>query len=303
MDGEQMTKLARLSCWLSNSVSESNDKRYRHRLLEENFDQRCEVLEDLKSYVQAAHEDARRRLRKLAGISLDPLGSTCEYDPAEGYPELLHIQTLKGYFGEVFAGLVAENLSPFDQDGWKVPAFLFRYHLPAFHQLEAIRQTGEEAGLLPGRTGDDCLAFQLDGDGRIVRSLYCEAKCTPGHRSSMVAEAHRKVSDAAIVDIPQLIEILQEYDDPVSSQWVEALRRLQLQGPSDDYERCDFVSYVCGCAPARGDRRTWIPTDRPHQKYTARRRLEAVEAQLQDVEKLVREVYGQRIEEDGSTNE
>jgi hypothetical protein len=291
----------KLSCWLLNSVNESDDERYRHRLLEENISQRCEILENLKIYVQAAHEDARRRLRKLAGISLDPLGSTAVNDPAEGYPERLHIRTLKGYFGEVFAGIIAENFSPFEQDGWKVPAFLFRFHLVEFQQLEAMRQTDGEADLRPGRTGDDCLAFQLDGEGRIARSLYCEAKCTPDHSNNMIVEAHAKVSEAVLVDVPQLIEILEEYDDPVSSQWVKALRQLWLQGPSDDYERCDLVSYVCGCPPVRDNRRTWIPVDKPHEKYTAGRRLEAVEAHLQDVEGLVRQVYSKNDAGNGPT--
>ena len=297
-----MTNLDSLLSWLSDSVSESNNGRYRHRHLEEDSSQRCEIIEDLRSYVQAAHEDARRRLRKLAGISLDPLDFTVENDPAEGYPERLHIRTLKGYFGEIFAGLVAENFRPFGQGGWKVPAFLFRYHLVEFQQLEAMRQTGEKASLRPGRTGDDCLAFQLNDEGRIIRSLYCEAKCTPGHDSGMITEAYKKVSEAVIVDIPQLIEVLEECDDPTSLQWVKALRQMWLQGPRRDCERHDFVSYVCGHSPVHSDRRNWMPTDKPHKKYKAKRRLEAVEIHLQDVEDLIRYVYSKKDEEDDSTN-
>ena len=298
----RMAENDKLSCWLLDSVSESNNKQYRHRLLKENLSQRCEILEDLKSYVQAAHEDARRHLRKLAGTSLDPLDPTVTYDPAEGYPERLHIRTLKGYFGEVFAGLVAEKLSPFGQDGWKVPAFLFRFHQVEFQQLEAMRQTGAKAGVRPGRSGDDCLAFKLDSEGQIVRTLYCEAKCTTSHRKSMIDDAHEKVSKAVIVDIPRLINILLDYDDSVSLRWVEALRQWWLPDGNRDSERYDLVSYICGCPPTRGGRRTWIPTDRPYQKYTAGRPLEAVEAHLQNVEQLVREVYGKRDEENDSAN-
>ena len=269
----------------------------------ENRKQRDEVLEDLKSYVYAAHEDARRRLRRLAGITLDPLGVTPTNDPAEGYPERLHIQTLKGYFGEVFAGLIAETLSPFGESGWKVPAFLFRFHLVEFQQLEKLRQRGGEAKVRPGRTGDDCLAFQLS-EGRIVKSLYCEAKCTPGHDSNMIAEAHAKVSEAELVDLLQIIEVLIEYDDPVSSQWVEALRQLwlSLPDPPRDYERCDLVSYVCGRSPVQGNRSTWMDTQKPHAKYTAKRRLEAVEVHLQNIEALICQVYGkEKDENDGSS--
>jgi len=294
-------KYDKISSWLSDSVSESGDKRYRHRLLEENPDQRREVLEDLRLYVRAAHEDARRRLRRLAGTSLDPLGSDSTYDPAEGYPERLHIQTLKGYFGEVFAGLIAETHSPFEQDGWKVPAFLFRFHLVEFQQLEILRQQGEQAKLRPGRTGDDCLAFQLDDEGRIVKALYCEAKCTPEHDSHMIAEAHTKASQAALVDIPQLIDILLEYNDLTSLRWVEALRQRWLQDPFRDNERYDLVSYVCGKSPSRSSRRTWMDTQKPHEKYTARRRLEAVEAHLHKVEELICQIYGKEDDKDNDS--
>ncbi|KFD42574.1 hypothetical protein HY02_00325 [Peptococcaceae bacterium SCADC1_2_3] len=295
-----MAKSNKFSQWLSNSINESKDKKYRHRLLKENLDQRSKALEILKSYFQKAHEDVRRHLYKVAGLSLDPLDSPPAYDPAKGYPECLHIRTLKGYFGEVFAGLVAENFSPFEYN-WKVPVFLFRFHKLAFEQLEMWRQTGEKPGIIPGSSGDDCLAFQRDEKGRVVRSLVCEAKCTPDHQSKMISDAHEKVSDHNPIPVNrmQLIEILLEYDDPESSQWVESLRQLWLDKSITDYERCDLVSYVCGHSPVKGGRKTWIPADKPYEKYTGGRRLEAIEAHLCDVEGLVREVYGKKDEVNG----
>lgn len=292
--------MMKLEDWLSNSVTESKDKRYRHRLLKENPEQRLRIIPALKSYVQKAHDDMRRRIYKAAGISLDPLGSPPAYDLAEGYPECLHIQTLKGYFGEIFAGLVAENFSPFGYN-WKVPAYLFRFHKVSFEKLEIWRQTGEKPGIIPGRSGDDCLAFQRDEKGRIVRSLVCEAKCTPDHESKMISDAHEKVSEPNLkpVNLMELIEILLEYDDPESTQWVDSLRQLWLDKSITDYERCDLVSYVCGHSPVKGDGKTWIPADKPHEKYTGGRRLEAVEAHLCDVEGLVREVYGKKDEVNG----
>ena len=159
--------------WLSNEISESEDKRYRHRLLKEKQGYRHDVFDELKELVQNAHEDARRYLRKPVDISLDPLRELSSSDPAKGYPELLDIKDLKGYFGEIFAGLIAEHFSPFGHS-WTVPAFLFRFHHIAFQRLEEHRQTGEEIKGIPGRTGDDCLAFQLGGRGQIVRSLVCD---------------------------------------------------------------------------------------------------------------------------------
>src|SRR5690348_6281052 len=110
--------------WLRDTPSESGDEKYRHRLLTEYHNKREEIFDELRLYVQNAHEDARRYLREVFENTLDPFATSPSFDPAEGYPELLHMQTLKGYFGEIFAGLIAEYFSPFGVDGWKVPVFL-----------------------------------------------------------------------------------------------------------------------------------------------------------------------------------
>jgi len=296
-----MTKSDKLSRWLSSTISESKDKRYKHRLLKEDLSQRCEILEELRSLVQKAHEDARRHLRDLAGTSLDPLDSLAN-DPAEGYPECLHIRTLKGYLGEIFAGLVAEKLSPFGEANWRVPTFLFRFHDFAFNELERIRQ-GKKAKIIPGRPGDDCLAFQLDDQGQIRRSLVCEAKCTSSHDTHLISDAHKQISDpiSIPVSIRQIIDILKDRkDDKDALAWVKALQRLWLEGVDSSYERCDLVCYVCGRFPKR--KPSWISSKVPHQSYTARRRLEAAEIHLHDVEDIIREVYGKKDARNGSTN-
>ena len=307
----------KFSDWLHNSVTESSDKKYRHRLFKEHPGKHRDILSELTLYVQNAHEDARYRLRKLAENSLDPLDPKPTFDPAAGYPEIFHIQTLKGYFGEIFAGLIAEHFSPFGEDGWKVPAFLFRFHGVEFQQLELLRHTGGTADLRPGRTGDDCLAFTLDKEGEITRFIYCEAKCTPSHDTTMIADAHKKVGESVFpVDLPQILEILQLRTDTVSRAWVRAVYHLWLESTEHKSEHCNMVSYICGVSPVRGGRLAWLPTDKPHEQYKAQRRLEAVEIHLPDVEQLIREVYGKPNVEDlvsvgsatedeihGSTNE
>lgn len=188
-----MWKSDKLHLWLSNSVTPSQDKQYTHRLLTEDFNRRSEILAELKSLVWQAHDDARRHFRGFIANSLDLINISLVYDLARDYPQSLPLTTLKGYFGEIFAGLVAENFSPFDIDNWRVPAFLFRFHNPAFEQLERVKNTGEDTKAIFGRTGNDCLAFQLDSNGRIRRSLICEAKCTSDHDTDMIAEAHEQI--------------------------------------------------------------------------------------------------------------
>lgn len=286
-----MWKCDKLQHWLSSSPTESSNKRYRHRLLKENLTYRPEILEDIKLLIQQAHDDARRSFRGFTANTLDLLGIRVP-DLAKGYLEYFDLTTLKGYFGEIFAGLIAENFSPFGIDDWEVPAFLFRFHGVAFDQLERMRETGEKPKAIFGRTGNDCLAFQLDEEGRIKRTLICEAKCSDSHDASMIAEAHEQISDPGSIPVSvwQLIEILEDRShDSNASTWLSALDGLRFGDVSEDYERCDLVSYVYGQLPKRNP--TWIPQNAPHQKYTEKRRLEAVEIHLHNVNELVQEVY------------
>jgi len=288
-----MWKCDKLHRWLSSLTTESSDKRYRHCLLKENLNRRSEIFEDLKSLVWQAHDDARRHFRGFIANSFDLLDSSHIPDLSTGYPEYFPLTTLKGYFGEIFAGLIAENFSPFGIDDWKVPAFLFRFHSVAFDQLEKIKETGEEPKAIFGRTGNDCFAFQLDKEGRIRRVLICEAKCTGSHDSDMITQAHQQISDSGSRPrrIWQLIEILEERShDPDIRIWLSALDGLRFGDVSEDYERCDLVSYVYGQLPKRNPSR--ISQDAPHQKYTGERRIEAVEIHLHNVDELVQEVYG-----------
>lgn len=278
--------------WLSETISESQDGRYRHRLLIERNHGRNAIMPEMIEYVENAHEDVRRHIRDVAGFNLDPLLEPLENDPAEGYPQYLHIQTLQSYFGEIFPAIIAENMSPFEEEGWKVPAHLFRFHLLALQQLDDIKQTGKQAGLIPGRSGDDCLAFQRDNNGRIIRSLFCEAKCTQTHYRNLIKDAHIKISDSRRlpVDVLRIIEILKDYDDDESNEWINSLHQLRLRDhEAVDYERCDLISYICGKLPKRNN--SWISTSNPAQEYTGDRRLECVELHLNDVLGFIQQIY------------
>jgi hypothetical protein len=291
--GKNMFDSNKLSQWLSVSPSESQDKRYRYCLLTEKDDTSYppEVIEELKRLVQCCHEDIRRHLRDLAGISLDPLGAVPANDPACGYPERLHIDTLKGYFGEIVAGIVAEDLSPFDGGNWIVPAFLFRFDVRAFHELERLWDTGKKPRFT-GHFGEDCLAFRRDASGNITGVLVCEAKCTTTHRYEMIREAHRHLSENTLrpVSLLNIIAILQDTNTPDSLEWIGSLQRLYQDTHGPNYERCDLVAYVCGKSPSL-QRKTWIQRDKPHSEYVAGRRLAAVEVHLHDVEDLIRAIY------------
>jgi hypothetical protein len=293
------THLPTVAKWLTNTVQKSNDGKYYHRRLEEDLAIRADVVKELQILVHQAHEDARQKLRKIVGISvsLDPLEEeeTPGVDTSiiDDFPRYLEHTTLKGYFGEIMSAVVAENFNPFDED-WQVVAFPFRSHQMAYQALEQVRQEGSVAPTIIGRFGDDMLAFQRDSQNKITHVLFCEAKCTARHDSTLIADAHQKSSDSKIipVDYLVLIEILQDYATPGSDEesWIHSLRNLWFSHKNLIHERCDLVSYICGLPPVRAST-VIIPKSAPHEKYIVQRRLEAVEIHLHDVNGLVEEIY------------
>lgn len=279
--------------WLSVSLEKKSDL-YRHRLFVENSNERAQAFPQLQEAVQKAHSDTVEDLRSFLDDDLDPLGLGKE-DPAHGYPELLHITTLQGYFGEFLAGVLAQEFKPFDIE-WHVPAYLFRFHKAAFDQIAKINQTGKNATKIPGRLGDDCLAFSRNNDGDIVRSLCCEAKCLKEHHSGTAAKAHEQLSGAELkpIDLRSLIKILQSRDDADSKSWCASLKKLLLsqQLPSS-YERIDFLTYIAGEQPKR-NKKTWLPTDAHAVEYTGGRKFEAAEIHLVGLVDFVAEIYKKR---------
>lgn len=294
-----MHKISKFSEWLQESATVSDDCRYFHLLLVENASSMIYIAPDLCQLFFDAHEDARIHVRNLSGLSLDPLSTDGKGDEfLKDYPSKLEHKTLKGYFGEIFAGIVAEHCSPFGIKNWEVPVFFFRYHHLAFDQLEKYWETGQTPGVIPGRTGDDNLAFLRDEQGNIISALFCEAKCTNSHDSALIVDAHEKLSDKALqpAELLRIIEILTESSDPEAKNWIHGLRSLYHKVKSSKYERYDLVCYVCGASPKQSNRQTWISRERPHPSYKANRKLEAVEVHLSNVDELINLVYGKKVE-------
>jgi hypothetical protein len=295
----KLTSLPTITKWLSNNIQQSADRRYYHRQLEENLAIRSQILRELQSLIDKAHEDARQSLRNVTeqSVSLDPLEEEgtpgTDISIIDDFPRCLELTTLKGYFGEIMAAVVAENFNPFEED-WHVVAFPFRSHQMAYQAFEQVRQQGPPAPTIIGRFGDDMLAFQRNSHNKITHVLFCEAKCSNLHDRDLIADAHEKSSDSKIipVDCKVLIEILKDKAQPGSNEekWIQALQGLYLSHKKATHERCDLVNYVCGLPPVN-EGTVIIPKSSPHPKYTAGRRLEAVEIHLHDVNGLIEQVY------------
>jgi hypothetical protein len=279
--------------WVSRAIQEwltANDSvadTYWHTTLAEEAAQRQAGLAKLAELAADAHRDARERLEKLVGQTLDPLAGEAPSD-WRAYPDELHTSVLQGYLGELLAGVIAENYRPHGR-AWLVPAFLFRGHNAAFEELERQRQLGGPARPVPGRTGDDALAFEVGEDASIVAWLWGEAKCTHDHSAALIADAHEQLSKAIRIPVSlvQLIEVLGDSQREDRDRWIAALRELLYS--DDPPPRYDLCVYVCGRKPVR--RPTWITTDAPHPSYTATGPLQAVEVHFDDFDGVLVAIY------------
>lgn len=260
---------------------------YRHTRLSEEARHRDGGLAALAELAAEAHRDARERLERLVAATLDPLADDAPPEWRQ-YPDALHTTVLQGHLGELLGGLVAENYAPHERV-WTVPAFLFRHHYTAFEELERRRQLGGPARPVPGRTGDDALAFELDDEGSVVAWLWGEAKCTHDHSSELIRSAHEQLSKAIRlpVSIVQLIEVLEGSDRADRDRWIASLRELLYS--DDPPPRFDLCIYVCGRRPVQ--RETWIPIETPHEAYTASGPLHAVEIHFEDFDDVLLAVY------------
>jgi hypothetical protein len=281
-----------LSDWLSNTRSSSSDQKYEHLLLEEDAATRDTFMDTAKAYVQAAHEDAKNHLRELFDVSLDPLAEDI-IDVSVFYPGWFNILTLKGYFGEVMASLVAIHYAPFELT-WHIPVHLFRYHNTAMEKMFSLYQTISETPdnsrpHIPGRTGDDCLAFEISDERKITKMLYGEAKCTSSHDTSLINKAYERLPQSYITGIWQMKDALE--NNASKDLWIEALTELSLsiRKRTSQVERIDHFVYVCAEKPKRS--KTWISQTTSHASYTAKRRLSVAEIHLCDVESTINYVY------------
>jgi hypothetical protein len=275
----------RFLAWLGPTASEKDH--YRHVRLDEDPAHRAAGMEALQEAVATAHADATRWIADLVGDPLDPF---TEMSVVSSYPQDLHTLTLQGYLGEVVTGVVAENFDPHGVR-WQVPAFLFRFHTTAIESLDRRLLLGDSATRIPGRTGDDCVAFLRGTDGTIEAWLNCEAKCTAGHDAGLISKGHQQLSRPLRLAASglQLIQVMQDSADPEAADWVAALRVYRNHAArSEAAVRADLFVYVCGRRPAGA---SWLPRDRPHWAYTAAHPVEAVEVHFEDIDVTLTTVY------------
>ncbi|MGR5194920.1 hypothetical protein ACPV4H_13580 [Vibrio rotiferianus] len=145
---------------------------YGHLLLEQKEDTNDELMSRLKAYFESAHLDARGVIHDFMGINLHP---DHEKQTEINYPSSLHLTTLKGFFGEVMTGLIAEGYDLVGGHDWEVPVFLFRFHDDAKKYLFTLVRDPDQERQTIGRLGTDFIGISVNG-GEVVRLISGEAK-------------------------------------------------------------------------------------------------------------------------------
>lgn len=289
-----------LNAWLVNQRVARAQARYRLRVWREHRAGLAAIQGEFIDYIDEAFDDARRRIRRGFEDDLSPFREPPR-DPAANYPALLHRVTLQGYFGETLAVMAVEHWGAHGHMDWIVPAFLFRLHELELQHLEAINerlQSGETydpdqlAERRPGRTGDDGLAFRINGENTITDVLTLEAKCLAQNNNAKIKEAHQKLAASGLrpSGVRELINLLDEYPSPEAQAWQKALLNL-WRGGYRAVTRHDGVAYTCGRVPTQAGRVSWMPANAPHPDYTVARNLEGMEFQFEDLTTVVDRLY------------
>jgi len=281
-------ELALLQRWLK--VTHQRSANYHHLHLVEDPGLRASVQPLLLRYIRSAHADAVSYFRATFSKSLDPRNIAFVTAAQPLYPAACEELTLKGFFGEIISGLVAELYQPHNLS-WLVPTFCFRFHEHIFTELKRAADTSRPPKRSPGRLGDDCIAFHfVDGVG-IDRLLACEAKCTGKHDSGLVAAAHEKMSGESIriIEIGRITQILADQNTPQATHWIALIDAFRDSIYFTDSARDDLIAYTYSQKPKLNP--TWLRPNKPHPKYKATKRLAAAEVNIDDLTTFIKAIY------------
>jgi len=262
--------------WLNCEISENSS--YIHLLLNADGDN---LPEELITYFKDAHKQAQQKyIDKINEFNLDPLNQP----PI--YTAVLPLKTLQGYLGEVFGGLIAITQRPFNLD-WEIPVHLFSFHDTVFDWLDMYLQNTETSAEIPGRTGDDNLAFVRNENNEITAVLFIEAKCTLTHNPSLINDAHSSLSKGNIFPVSRdkIKQLLIEKGDSESLNFVNAINNIV----KTQKNRFDMVSYLYSKKPER--KHSWISQSEINRFYKGNRNLVAAELCITDLLKSIDRIY------------
>ncbi|NUN07126.1 MAG: hypothetical protein HUU57_15370 [Bdellovibrio sp.] len=272
--------------WFDVTISKNANQGYGHTRLHgvDGVDLN-DLIKQLSPYINKAHQDAKAHFYEEFSIDLDPLSET-------RYPNALPIKQHKGYFGEVFCGILIKHFSTICANDWSIPAFLFRYHDAAGEYLYRLKK-GEKIGKnVPGRTGSDFIAIAIDDPSQeVVSVLGGEAKCHKKWNSTIANEALEKMSTegSAPVSLQRIGKLLLELHGDEYTHVAQKLRDASLAIGEAPIPRTDlflfFFESPVTYPPSQ------IDVKSKPKSHTADRPLQVFEINLKGAEQLIEELY------------
>jgi hypothetical protein len=290
----------------------SVDGTYGHLLLEQDCACDGDLIAELVPYFESAHGDARAFFHEQMGIELHPDADAPGAHAT--YPSCLPPITRRGLFGEVMAGMLAENYEFVGGHAWHIPVFLFRYHEDAEQCLFALARDEGRKREIYGRRGSDFLALALDDDGEVIRFIAGEAKWRKALQPAVVHElmhgkevTNKKTGVTknngrgiwALVnkDIPaphglrQLQRLLRENDPEGYSAAILSLDRVLVMRGAQPLARTNLILIAGNDVPSRKSKTSLVPWEKLPADYTAPHDLQVVEVILNDGEAVIDGVY------------
>lgn len=300
-----------LEAWLNEYPSEV--ERYGHLLLEEKEETDPNNAVDFIDYFESAHLDARKCFHKLARISLHPDEGDEACDAQ--YPGSLPLTTLKGLFGEVMCGMIAESFEFIGKHEYLIPVFLFRNHEDAGQYIYTLSRDSTRTREVLGRKGDDFIGIVVGPEGNVTRFIAGEAKWrgkwTPSAlRTVMLGEKvvdpdddSKRIHNGKGVwyevnrglpvplGLEQLHTILSECEPDKFANVIASLDRILARRNPDSVERTDLILLAGGPASTRQPRQTLIDWQSIPEEYTAGRDLQIVELLFTNGDDLINAIY------------
>lgn len=300
-----------LAAWLNDYPSEVDN--FGHLLLEEQEETDLAVADDLIAYFESAHLDARQCFHKLARINLHPDAGDEACDAQ--YPSSLPLTALKGLFGEVMCGMIAQSFEFIGKHEYLIPVFLFRNHEDAGQYIYTLSRDRTRTREVLGRKGDDFIGIVVNQEGNVTRFIAGEAKWRGTWTPSVVKtvmlgekivdpedDAKRIHNGKGVwyevnrglpvpLGLEQLHTILDECEPDKFASVIASLDRILARRNPDPVERTDLILLAGGSAPTRKAKHPLIPWDVVPGEYTAGRELQIVELLISNGDDLINAIY------------
>ena len=282
----------------------TTNHRWGHTLLEQEKADDGSLATALTPYFESAHFDAREYFHDYIGIDLYP--GAISPKTAVSYPRSLSLETRRGLFGEVLAGLLTESYTYIGEHTWIVPVFLFRDHQDVRNYLFELDQNPHLERKTLGRQGTDFVGISLNCAGDVVRVISGEAKWRTTLNKSVVETLllgkKRNGSGKGIwqdlnnepnlpIGVRQLQEILKLKAPEKFDKIILCLQKALLSKKTIPLPKTNLIVIAGNRNAERNPGDCYISKSKMPSEYTSRNDLQIVEVVFEKGETLIDVIY------------